>query len=182
MHEFTGTIKDISQELSSGNIVLHLSCNEKQTVLACYNELANEEKLSIKLAKYRERRSNDANAYCWVLIGKLAEKLGIPRDEIYRNAIKQIGGNYEVVCVMDDAVDKLCRSWRRNGLGWHTDTMPSKIKGCTNVMLYYGSSTYDTAQMSRLIENIVEACKEQGIETRTPDELANMLSLWNGGE
>ena len=177
MHEFTGTIKNISQELS-GNIVLEFVCNEKQSALACYNELVNEEKLAIKVSKYREKRSNDANAYCWVLIGKLAEKLNIPRDEIYRDAIKQIGGNYEVVCVLDAAVDKLCRGWRKNGIGWQTDTMPSKIVGCTNVMLYYGSSTYDTAQMSRLINIVVDACREQNIETRTPDEIANLLSLW----
>lgn len=178
MHEFTGTIKDLSIDYTTGNVVLNLSCNEKQSVLACYNELANEQKLSIKIAKHRERRSNDANAYCWVLIGKLAEKLNIPRDEIYRDAIKQIGGNYEVVCTLDNAVDKLCSSWRKNGIGWQTDTMPSKIKGCTNVMLYYGSSTYDTAQMSRLINIVVDACQEQNIDTRTPDEIANLLSLW----
>ena len=178
MHEFTGTIKDISLDYNTGNPVLHLSGNERQAVLACFNELGNEEKLSIKISKYRERRSNDANAYCWVLIGKLAEKLNIPRDEIYRDAIKQIGGNYEVVCTLDGAVDKLCSSWKRNGLGWQTDTTPSKLPGCTNVLLYYGSSTYDTAQMSRLINIVVDACMEQNIDTRTPDEIANLLSLW----
>ena len=178
MHEFTGAITDIRADLVNGDTYIVLRAKEKQSVLACYNELANEEKLSIKIAKYRERRSNDANAYCWVLIGKLAEKLNIPRDEIYRDAIKQIGGNYEVVCTLDTAVDKLCSSWKRNGLGWQTDTMPSKLNGCTNVLLYYGSSTYDTAQMGRLITIIVDACREQGIDTRTPDEIANLLSLW----
>jgi hypothetical protein len=178
MHEFTGTIKAPSIDYTTGNIVLQIVCNEKQSALACYNELANEEKLSIKVGKYRERRSADANAYAWVLIGKLAEKLNIPRDEIYRDAIKQVGGNYEIVCVRKEAVDKLCEGWRKNGIGWQTDTMPSKIEGCTNVVLYYGSSTYDTAQMSRLINIVVDACREQGIETRTPDEIANLLSLW----
>lgn len=182
MHEFTGTIKAPSIDYTTGNIVLQIVCNEKQSALACYNELANEEKLSIKVGKYRERRSADANAYAWVLIGKLAEKLNIPRDEIYRDAIKQVGGNYEIVCVRKEAVDKLCEGWRKNGIGWQTDTMPSKIEGCTNVVLYYGSSTYDTAQMSRLINIVVDACREQGIDTRTPDEIANLLSLWNGGE
>jgi hypothetical protein len=178
MHELTGTLNAPSIDYTTGKVVLQIVCNEKQSALACYNELANEEKLSIKMGKYRERRSSDANAYCWVLIGKLAEKLNIPRDEIYRDAIKQIGGNYEVVCVQDAAVDKLRSSWSRNGLGWLTETMPSKLPGCTNVLLYYGSSTYDTAQMSRLINIVVDACREQGIETRTPDEIANMLSLW----
>lgn len=178
MHEFTGTIAGLAMDYVTGNAVLHLSCNENRAVVSCVEELSKEEKLTIKIAKYRERRSNDANAYCWVLIGKLAEKLNIPKEEIYQDAIKQIGGNYEVVCVLNDAVDKLCRGWKKNGIGWATDTMKSKIAGCTNVLLYYGSSTYDTAQMSRLINIVVDYCNEQGIDTRTPDEIANMLSLW----
>ena len=57
--------------------------------------------------------------------------------------------------------------------------MPSKLPGCVNVILYYGSSTYDTAQMSRLINLAVQDCKEQGIETMTPQELAAMMEGWN---
>jgi len=131
-----------------------------------------------EIERKRKKRSNDANAYFFVLADKLSERLNIPKTEIYRNYIKEIGGVSEIVCVKDEAVEKLCKGWERNGLGWQTDTLPSKIKGCTNVVLYYGSSTYNTEQMSRLINLIVEDCKTQGIETRTPDEIANMLSLW----
>lgn len=42
------------------------------------------------------------------------------------------------------------------------------------MLLYYGSSTYDGAQMARLIDNIVQDCKAVGIETMTPDELARL--------
>ena len=38
-----------------------------------------------------------------------------------------------------------------------------------------GSSTYDTKEMSELINGLVSECKEQGIETLTPDELARMM-------
>jgi hypothetical protein len=136
------------------------------------------DKLSVDVSKYRKKRSLDANAYCWVLIGKLAAKLNKPSTEIYREAIKEVGDNHEVVCVIDKAVEKLRRSWQHNGLGWITDTMPSKIEGCTNVILYYGSSTYDTEQMNRLIQNICEECEEHGIDTRTPNEIAELISLW----
>ena len=47
-----------------------------------------------------------------------------------------------------------------------------------NVTLYYGSSTYDTKQMSRLIDNIVQDCQAVGIETLTPDKLALLLEEW----
>lgn len=131
-----------------------------------------------EIQRKRKKRSNDANAYFFTLADKLAERLNIPKTEIYRNYIKEIGGVSETVCVRNEAVEKLCEGWKHNGLGWQTDTIPSKIQGCTNVVLYYGSSTYNTEQMSRLINLIVEDCKVQGIETRTPDEIANMLSLW----
>lgn len=131
-----------------------------------------------EIKRQRKKRSNDANAYFFVLADKLSEKLNIPTTEIYRNYIREIGGVSEVVCVKDKAVEKLCKGWSHKGIGWQTETMPSKIKGCTNVILYYGSSTYDTAQMSRLIDMVVQDCKTLDIEVRTPDEIANMLSLW----
>ncbi|MEE1017932.1 MAG: hypothetical protein UH824_00435, partial [Acutalibacteraceae bacterium] len=64
------------------------------------------------------------------------------------------------------------------GKGWVTDTTPSKIGGCVNVIAYYGSSTYDTAQMSRLIDMAVQDCEALEIETKTPDEIARLVSLW----
>lgn len=125
-----------------------------------------------------KRRSLDANAYCWVLLDKLSSVLGRSKVELYRECIRDIGGNCETVCVRDAAVDALRSGWEHNGLGWPTQTMPSKLPGCTNVILYYGSSTYDTRQMSRLIDLIVDECHAQGIETKTPDELALMMARW----
>ena len=59
-----------------------------------------------------------------------------------------------------------------------SDIMPSKIDGCTNVIVYYGSSTYDSKQMSVLIDRIVQDCKELGIETLPPDELLRLQEEW----
>ena len=65
-----------------------------------------------------------------------------------------------------------------NGIGWQTDTFPSKIKGCTNVILYYGSSTYDSAQMSRLTNIIIQDCEQLGIETKSAEEIQSLLKSW----
>ena len=134
---------------------------------------------TVEIKEKKEKRSREANAYCFTLIDKLAAKLNMPKNEIYRNAIKEIGGVSEIVCVKNEAVEKLRRVWAKNGLGWQTDVIPSKINGCTNVILYYGSSVYNTEQMSRLIDIIVNECKEQGIETRTPQEIESLINLWN---
>ena len=147
-------------------------------IAALSQELETMGDLSIDIKKYRSKRSLDANAYFWVLVDKLAQVTGYNKTDIYRNAIKEIGGVSEVVCVKDKAVDKLRESWSQIGLGWQTDTTPSKIEGCTNVILYYGSSTYDSKQMSLLIDNIVQDCQAVGIETLTPTELARLKASW----
>lgn len=134
--------------------------------------------VEVTIKQYRKGRSLDANGYFWVLAGKLAEAMNIPKTDIYRGYIKEIGGNSEIVCVQDRAVDSLVNGWQRNGIGWVRDTMPSKLKGCTNVILYTGSSEYDTGQMARLIDLAVQDCKAVGIDTKTPAEIDDLLSIW----
>lgn len=175
----TGTMQNLSFDFATGKPNITLTLNERQEAVAAYEELK-DCKLSVVIKKHREKRSLDANAYFWVLLDKLSDKIGTSKESIYRGYIKDIGGNSEIVCVKDKAVNKLCECWKHNGLGWQTDILPSKIEGCTNVVLYYGSSTYDTKQMSRLIDFVVEDCKEQCIETKTPDEIERLKSLWKG--
>lgn len=147
-------------------------------VASFIDSLSDDKTYKLTLSEIRYKRSLNANAYAWVLMDKLAEKTGVAKTEIYKSYIKEIGGNSEIVCVMNEALDDLRRGWEHNGLGWLTDTMPSKIPGCTNVVLYFGSSTYDTKQMSRLIEMIIQDCKENDIEYLTPAELERMLEAW----
>ena len=135
--------------------------------------------LDITVKKHRKKRSLDANAYAWVLIGTIAEAMHIDRKDVYREAIRAIGGNHEIVCVQNKAVESLCNGWQSLGLGWQTDTMPSKLKDCTTVFLYYGSSTYDTKQMSLLIDHLVQDAKELGLETLPPKELEVLLEQYH---
>lgn len=181
MHEFTGKLNNIAIEYGTGKPSIYIQVDEDtESLFQACAELMKLDKLSIKIGKYTKKRSVDANAYCWTLISKLAERLNVPNTDIYRQAIKEIGGNSDIVCVQDKAVQSLRDGWQRNGIGWLTDTMPSKIEGCTNVVLYYGSSTYDTAQMSRLINLIVQECRQIGIETKSKEELDSLLGAWSG--
>ena len=130
-----------------------------------------------EVREYRKKRSLYANAYFWVLCDKLAEATGVPKEDIYRD----IGGVSDTVCVSDKAAPKLMQIWSGRGLGWFCESFPSKLPGCINVPLYSGSSTFDTRQMSRLIDNIVQDCAAVGIETATPDEIALMKARWQDG-
>lgn len=135
-----------------------------------YDEL-HEDEVNVEVKKYRKKRSLDANAYCWVLIDKIAQKVKLDKAQVYKRAIRRIGGVSTVVCVLDSAVNMLTQSWESKGIGWQTDILDSKIPNCTNVVLYYGSSVYDTEQMSDLIDSLVQEARALNIETLTPDKI-----------
>ena len=162
------------QRLYGGEWVISLSTRED--VGKVYDELAQAD-VSFEIKKAAKRRSRDANAFAWVLIDKIAEKTRVPKAEVYRQAIREIGGVSETVCVVEKAADRLCEGWQKNGIGWQAERMPSKLPGCVNVVLYYGSSTYDTAQMSRLLDLLIQEAEQQGIPTLR-DESDALLGKW----
>ena len=132
----------------------------------------------ITVKKAKNIRSLDANAYFWLLLGKLAEKKDLPgTTQLYRDYIVEVGVR-DVFCMQEKAAKRFCKTWGKGHLGNITITSESKIPGCVNVMAYYGSSSYDTAEMSRLIDLVVQDCKALDIETDTPEQIALRLARW----
>lgn len=178
MIELTGKMNSIGMEYGTGKTILYLQINEPQTAMRGFNDFRDCEKLSIKISKYREKRSLNANSYCWLLITQLAENQGVTKEEVYRRHIKEIGVCRQVE-IDEKAADTLIHSWGLHGLGWFSEKLDyGEHDGFILINLYYGSSTYNTKQMSRLIDNIVQDCQAVGIETKTPDEIARLKSLW----
>ncbi len=153
---------------------------EAQRCVAEGNALIRDGKhLAVEIAGWRDKRSQDANSYAWVLLNKLGGVLGLPPVEIYRQLIREVPNNNVIVPVANDEVERWRRNWGKNGLGWQTEIWgDSKHKGYTNVICFYGSSTYDTTQMSCFIDLIVQECQQQGIETLSPEKLAAMVGEW----
>ena len=133
----------------------------------------------LEVKEHRKKRSLDANAYCWTLINKIADALRITPVEIYRQAIQNIGGNYEIIPIKEEAADHFKQIWQAQGLGWPcVDMGKSKIQGYRNLRAYYGSSTYDTRQMSQLIDNLVQDCRALDIEVKSEEEIASLMGGW----
>lgn len=169
-----GRLKDLTRS-RDGQWVISFSTPENFS--AAFDELSGKD-IDIEIKQARKHRSLDANAYCWVLIDKLAEKTGLRKTDVYRHAIKEIGGVSDTICVMDKAVDRLREGWEKNGIGWQTDTMPSKVPGCTNVILYYGSSVYDSKQMAALTQSLIQDCEAVGVSTISEEQAQKMLGRW----
>lgn len=141
------------------------------------NEDPEEKPWELELKRFKKRRSLDANAYMWVLVDKLAAKLEVSREDVYREAIRDIPGVSTVGCFTSSMAPDIVKSWTSRGIGWQAIELPSKIKGCTNLQLFKGSSEYDSKQMAALIDCLVNECKEQGIETMSPKELARLEGM-----
>ncbi|MGN1446233.1 MAG: hypothetical protein ACI4WV_08055 [Eubacteriales bacterium] len=134
----------------------------------------------LEVKEHRQKRSLDANAYAWVLINKISDALRITPKEIYRQSILNIGGNCEIIPIKEEAAERFKQIWESQGLGWPClDMGKSKIQGYRNLRAYYGSKTYDTRQMSILIDNLIQDCKALDIETLPPEKLALLMEGWN---
>ena len=138
--------------------------------------------LSIKVDKRKRKRSLDANDYLWTLCTKIARKMQdgeapVTKNEVYRKHIKAVGV-YTVLAVQIEAVEKFIETWRRNGTGWVVEVVDSTLDGCKKVFAYHGSSTYNTEEMKRLIDSVIQDCIALGIETIPPAELESLLTQW----
>ena len=131
----------------------------------------------IKIEKRRRRRSLDANAYAWVLIGKLAEKLKTSPTAVYRQMITD-AGVYAMAQVIPEAADRYRDAWESRGLGWVTEEAGQSPKGNIYLRCFYGTSVYDTAEMSRFLDLLIEECNEQGVDTMTPREVEELKKAW----
>lgn len=135
--------------------------------------------VKIDISRWRDKRSLNANAYAWTLMDKMAIKLNSTKEDVYRETIKRVGV-FEVLPIKEIAVESFIRRWQSKGLGWVCDNLGQckTLKGYFNIVAYYGTSTYDTKEMSRFIDEVVNEAKGLGIETKTPEELAEIKSLW----
>ena len=119
---------------------------------------------------HKEKRSLSANAIAWVYCDKLAEKLHSTKEEIYRIAVANVGVFTEIKVADAEAAKRFKRIWQHNGVGWLTRTINE-----TTIQAYYGSSTYNTQEMARLIDFLQDECRRQGIEIRPKEEVEAML-------
>lgn len=131
----------------------------------------------LTVKQHREKRSLDANALYWQLVGQLARAIGETPETVYKRHIRDIG-NYETVCMKTEAVPEFFRRWTSGHLGRQIETRESKLEGCTTVLAYYGSSDFDQSQMSRLIDNCIQDCKSVGIEYIPEEQAALLVEEW----
>lgn len=131
-----------------------------------------------EIAKSRKKRSLDANAYAWQLITEISKATGYPKETIYRQAIAE-GNHYVALNIRKDAFDDFQRTWGGRGLGWVAEPVGEYADGTYLTFAYYGSSAYDTKEMSDLIDRLIQDAKSLDIETLSDREIRLLKEEWH---
>ena len=131
----------------------------------------------------RNKRSLSANAYFHVLCQKVAEKTSQSLTEV-KNQIISDYGQTDIdmgTIILRDDID-----WRKiQGLHLHPTMATRVLDNGKLYRVYYvmrGSHTYDSKEMSRLIDGMVQEAKAVGVEVLPPAEIERMMKLWKSGD
>lgn len=178
--ESKGTLIDVSRDWKTGK--MRLTFEFDSDVSAAIDKIK-DKLLRITVKLWRDKRSLDANSYYWVLLSRLAEVVGISKPRAHNLMLRKYGQNLVIDSQIAFLVIPDTEEAEETALeaeSFHIRPT-SQVKQGKDGKMYRtytvlaGSSTYDTKEMSELINGLVSECKEQGIETLTPDELARMM-------
>ena len=121
----------------------------------------------------RKKRSKNSNSYYWSLLTQLCQEMNIDLIEEYKRRVKELG-----ICktIEIDTKDMpfFNHLWNDRGCAWFTEKV-EEIGNKTILNAYYGSSSYNSKQMSRLLDNLIQDCKEVGIQTLDELEIQELI-------
>lgn len=167
--ECIGRLKGLGIDLMSRHQKLEIEVDSD--IRKEYENLKDKDKLRIRIVQYRKKRSLDANAYYWTLITKFADVIGLSNQEAHNMMLRGYGQSeifdgkavYVTIPDTEEAEKKV-----NNATDYHLAPTSQVRTGNDGVMyrtyrLLRGSRTYDTKEMSRLIDGLITCCKEAGI-------------------
>lgn len=163
-----GKLKDLRPSGDKQILVAELNADFRET----FDDLK-DGAVDITIEKHSDKRSLGANAYVWKLCDKIAKRLSkegvvYKKKDIYREAIRDVGVYFDDL-VPNEFVDEARSNWESQGIGFVTEQIP---RGANTILrCYIGSSKYNKAQMSVLIDNLVQDAAALGIETDSAEEI-----------
>ena len=135
--------------------------------------------IRVDIKKANKHRSLSANNFAWALIDQIAEVTGKTVTEVYQNAIREIGGISDYYGMKEQAYESFCEIWTKGHLGRQVEIIPGSAKpGWINVRAWKGSSDFDSAQMARLIDSLIQDAENLGIPTIADEEIERMVNRW----
>lgn len=136
----------------------------------------------MEVKEYRQKRSLDVNQKLWAMINEMSTILRLTPEEIYQGYIPDVGNNYRIFPVLPEEINQVAEEWCHGHIGRLVEDMgPCRLRdlrGYHNLKCYRGSSEYDTKTFSRLLELVIQDCRNLGIETMSERERSLLLDEW----
>lgn len=180
--EFRGKLVNITRDLRSGEFWITFGVESVPEGVGSLQEGP----LSITVKKYRQRRSLNANAYYWKLVGDIAAALHEAQPVIHNRLLRSYGTldtveGENLMIFIPDTVEAENKVLMQEAYHLKPTSM-SKVTEDGRVFRAYlvikGSSSYDSQEMSRLIDGAVSEAKGMGLETLPPEELERMMAAY----
>ncbi len=171
--EFKGHLVGATRNLTTGKYNITFELDEGN--IKDLDRLSGNKELMIQAKVHRNKRSLDSNAYAWVLMQKIAEATGLDKWDVYLNCLQRYSRAFTHVIVKPNAIDRLKELYRVC-----IDLGEVTVNGKTGhqLQVYFGSSTFDTKEMSVFIDGIVSECRDLEIELLPPSEIERMKEEW----
>lgn len=149
--------------------------------ISSLEELENASEFDLEIKKHIKKRSLDANAYFWKLLRDMCKLQNLNPIEEYKKRVKELG-IFRIMSTETENVKTIRKIWEEKGIAWVVEEFDTEYKGDVEfkiLHLYYGSSSFNTKYMSRLIDGVVQDCQAIGIETKPQEEIKSLLESWN---
>lgn len=120
---------------------------------------------------HKEKRSVNANALLWKMLGEIATALRTDKWSVYLTMLKRYG-TYTYICVKPKAVEAVKKQWREcEVIGDITINGDPAVQ----MLCYYGSSTMNTKEFSVLLDGVISEMREIGLETPADRDLQRAI-------
>lgn len=128
--------------------------------------------LDINFSKHRRHRSLDANACLWACIGDIAKVLHQDAWEVYLLMIERYG-KFTHILVSPEVVEAVRTQWRETKVVGETTVDGNPM---IQMLCYFGSSTYNSAEFASLLDGVISEMKEMGLETPPSEEMRALIA------
>lgn len=171
-------LNNITRNFKTNRIIISFEVLDNINTL---EEIENASELDLEINKHKEKRRINANNYFWLMLQKLCELQELDTIEEYKKRVKELG-IFRIFRIEKENVKTFKIIWEEKGIAWFVEEFDTEYVGNIEFKIlhaYYGSSSFDKKQMSRLIDGLVQDCQAVGIETKSESEIKSLLESWD---
>ena len=124
-----------------------------------------------ELKEYKEQRNKKQNSKYWKLVGELSLVTKIGIEEIHFDMLKNYSQRYEILVPSDKEIRGIDYFEKKS-------TISKNGKEYTVYHVFTPSHELNESEFAILMKGLIEECKQQGIDTRSPEEIQREEMLY----